>query len=151
MAEYCALQVDAYIWPAGAAAAHKFQVRRRTGTQSGQGFYADIRTIVLSRPEDGSAFGRDHADAELSLARAAIDLPGTAMRAVSVQKFGLHLTAALALFLRSAKAGRQLLTAHLEDARKTYRPNCKESAPRGCPHCSGAGVPAGVRRGVATK
>jgi len=144
-----ALTLDAHIWPAGAAEPN-FRLGRRTGTH-GQGFYV-YRNDRLIQTGGWLGVCKDDADAELSLARVAIDLPKAAMRAVSVQKSGLQLTAALAPALRSAKAGRQVLTAYLDEARKTYRANRKKGRPSdNVPVVPGTGVPVAVRRGAAAK
>lgn len=143
------LQLDAHIWPSGSAEPN-FRLGRRTGTH-GQGFYV-YRNDRLIQTGGWLGVCKDETDAELSLARVSIDLPKTAMRAVSVQKSGLQLTAALASALRSARAGKVQFAAYLEDARKTYR--ASRTAPRSTgnvPVVPGAGVPAGVRRGAATK
>jgi Histidine kinase-, DNA gyrase B-, and HSP90-like ATPase len=144
-----ALQLDAHIWPVGAAEPN-FRLGRRTGTH-GQGFYV-YRNDRLVQTGGWLGVCKDEMDAELSLARAAIDLPKSATRAVSVQKSGLQLTAALAPALRNAKAGRQTLTNYLDDARKAYRTYRKKPRPSGnVPVVPGPGVPAAVRRGAATK
>lgn len=143
------LQLDAHIWPAGAAEPN-FRLGRRTGTHA-QGFYV-YRNDRLIQTGGWLGVCKDDDDAELSLARVAIDLPKAALQAVSVQKFGLQLTAALAPTLRSAKAGRHAFAAYLQDARKTYRTNRRKPRPSGnVPVVPGAGVPVGARRGVVTK
>lgn len=143
------LQIDAHIWPAGATETN-FRLGRRTGTH-GQGFYV-YRNDRLVQAGGWLGVCRDETDVELSLARAAIDLPKSAMRAVSVQKSGLQLTAALAPALRNAKAGSRTLMNYLDDARKTYRTDRNKRRPSGnIPIVPGAGVPAAVRRGAATK
>lgn len=144
-----ALRMDAHIWPAGAADPN-FRLGRRTGTH-GQGFYV-YRNDRLVQTGGWLGVCKDETDAELSLARIAIDLPKSAMRAVSVQKSGLQLTAALAPALRNAKAGKQTLANYFDDARKAYRADRTKRRPSGnIPVVPGAGVPAGVRRGTATK
>lgn len=143
------LHLDAHIWPSGAAEPN-FRLGRRTGTH-GQGFYV-YRNDRLIQTGGWLGVCRDETDAELSLARVAIELPKAAMRAVSVQKSGLQLTAALAPALRSAHAGKTQFSAYLEDAKKSYR--AARTVPRAAgnvPIVPGAGIPAGVRRGTAAK
>lgn len=143
------LQLEAHIWPAGAVEPN-FKLGRRTGTR-GQGFYV-YRNDRLIQAGGWLGVFKEDADAELSLARVSVDLPKTKLQIVSVQKSGLQLTAALAPALRAAKAGKQLFTGYLEDARKTYRTNRKQPRPSGnVSVVPGAGVPAAVRRGAASK
>jgi len=143
------LTLEAHIWPAGAAEPN-FRLGRRTGTH-GQGFYV-YRNDRLIQTGGWLGVCKDDGDAELSLARVAVDLPKAALQAVSVQKSGLQLTAALAPALRAAKAGRQPFTAYLEDARKAYRTNRKRARqPGNVPLVPGAGIPAAARRGSAAK
>jgi Histidine kinase-, DNA gyrase B-, and HSP90-like ATPase len=143
------LILNAHIWPAGACEPN-FRLGRRTGTH-GQGFYVYRNDRLI---QSGGWLGvcKDSTDPELSLARVAIDLPTTALRAISVQKSGLQMTAALAPALLAARIGRQSLGNYLEDARKAYRSDRKRLRPAGAiPLVPGSGVPASVRRGTTAK
>ncbi|MBO9712472.1 ATP-binding protein [Sphingomonas sp.] len=143
------LTLDAHIWPA-MSVQPEFRLGRRNGTPH-QGIYI-YRNDRLVQAGGWNGVVKDASDAELSLARVAVDLPASAIRDVSVQKSGVQLTAALAQSLRAATAGKTSLTGYLDDARKTYRAGRRQPrADARIPPVPGLGLPAAVRRTLGDK
>jgi hypothetical protein len=143
------LALDAHIWPAGSLDAN-FRLGRRSGTgHQGLYFYRNDRLIQAG---GWNGFLKDVSDAELSLARVAIELPAAATRDVTVQKSAVQLTAGLSQALEQARSGKISLRDYLEDARRTYRAGRRQpSRATDLPIVPGAGLPAAARRAIVSQ
>lgn len=140
-----ALMLTAHIWPAQSVSPD-FLLGRRRGTPH-QGFYF-YRNGRLIQAGGWNGVVRDGSDAELSLARVAVDLPPTAVD-TNVQKSAVQTTAALSQALRAAESGRAGFEDYLADARRTYRAGRRRAEPGGSlPVVPGAGVPVGLQRSL---
>lgn len=139
------LELKAHIWPTDANSPD-FLLGRRRGTPH-QGFYF-YRNGRLIQAGGWNGAVREGADAELSLARVAVDLPPATVD-TNVQKSSVQTTAALSQALRAAVSGRTTFDDYLADARRTYRAGRrKPESGRPVPVVPGAGLPVGLQRSL---
>jgi hypothetical protein len=143
------LELKAHIWPANSVQP-EFRLGRRNGTPH-QGIYF-YRNNRLVQTGGWNGVIKDRADAELSLARVAVDLPASAARDVTVQKSELQLTAGLAQAIRASKAGKTTFTDYFEDARKSYRAGKRQHHASGrIPVVPGLGIAAPIRKAISKR
>ncbi|WP_454916240.1 ATP-binding protein [Xanthobacter sediminis] len=141
-----ALTLTAHIWPAQSASPEFLLGRRRATPHQGFYFYRNSRLIQAG---GWNGVVRDGSDAELSLARVAIDLPPTLVD-TNVQKSAVQTTASLSQALRAAKSGPVGFEDYLADARRTYRAGRRRAElGRPVPVVPGAGIPVGLQRSLA--
>lgn len=139
------LTLTAHIWPSESASPD-FLLGRRRGTPH-QGFYF-YRNDRLIQAGGWNGAIREGSDAELSLARVAIDLP-PALVDTNVQKSAVQATAALSQALRAATSGRTTFDDYLADARRAYRAGRRRpESGRPVPIVPGAGLPVALQRGL---
>jgi hypothetical protein len=137
------LALKAHVWPSGSTSPD-FLLGRRRGTPH-QGFYF-YRNDRLIQAGGWNGVVRDGADAELSLARVAIDLPPASID-TNVQKSAVQATAALSQALQAATSGKTTFEDYLADARRAYRAGRRRpESGRPVPSVPGAGVPTALRR-----
>lgn len=139
------LTLSAHIWPPESTSPD-FLLGRRRGTPH-QGFYF-YRNDRLIQAGGWNGAVREGSDAELSLARVAIDLP-PALVDTNVQKSAVQATAALSQALRVAASGSTTFDDYLADARRAYRAGRRRpESGRPVPTVPGAGIPVALQRGL---
>lgn len=137
------LTLAAHIWPPESTSPD-FLLGRRRGTPH-QGFYF-YRNDRLIQAGGWNGVVRDESDAELSLARVAVDLPPAEID-TNVQKSAVQTTAALSQSLQAATSGRLVFADYLAEARRAYRAGRRRpESGRPVAVVPGAGIPIGLQR-----
>lgn len=134
--------LHAHIWPDGIAT-DGFTLGGKRGAEC-QGFYFYRNNRLIQAGGWNGVLKNDH-DAELSLARIAVDLPPGGLD-VNVQKSALQVTAGQALAFIRATDGETNLATYVEDAKEVYRAARRRDAETtNSVLVPGAGLPASVR------
>jgi hypothetical protein len=137
------VEMYTHIWPEGVAS-DNFSVGGKRGAEA-QGFYF-YRNNRLIQAGGWNGVVRNEHDAELSLARVAVDLPPGGLD-VNVQKSALQITAAQAQTFLKATDGDVDLARYLEDAKEAYRAARRRNSEASDPiFIPGAGLASGIRR-----